>query len=229
MELMIEGELAEQFIVLIRKEHKLAKLLAEQLLREPWADKATSFLMSESTVVDLLAERLRNDPQKTLEALQSLAKGEGPAASKKTRKRRQKGVTQIAAAPIPKPKTRGRGRAKAKAVVKAGAVKAKAKPKTKRRKRLNTDEIGQLKASIIKHLGERTWSTRKEIVASTSVPTEAIYNRVMVELRRENRIVIQGKKSKTVYGLVTASAPPPAVEPLPIVVEEVAKVEPTGE
>jgi len=54
---------------------------------------------------------------------------------------------------------------------------------------------------VIAFLAGVSAASRKEIIASAKIPTPAIYNRVVAELRDEALVGSEGQKAKAVYFL----------------------------
>jgi hypothetical protein len=71
----------------------------------------------------------------------------------------------------------------------------------RKRQRLSTARVGQIKDQVRKFLAAHPWSNRKQIAAAGGIPTPAIYNRIMGELRQARLVVARGQKAKTVYAV----------------------------
>jgi len=61
--------------------------------------------------------------------------------------------------------------------------------------------VQQAKNKIKKFLKAHPWATRKEMSNVADIPTQAIYRRIITELRTSGEVISQGEKSKAVYAL----------------------------
>ena len=217
MKLTIEGDFAKRLTVLLKDDASLALAMAKEWLSKVEPDALYAYLLSQDAATDLLVQLLQKAPEKTLTDLQVLAEGKAPKRTKNavgrkaTPKKRGPGRPKKAA-PAPKkrgpgrpkkvasvPKKRGPGRPK-KAKAKP-ARKTAAKPKTGKRIRLTPEQVQEAKNKVLKYLKKNAWATRKELVAVATLPTQAAYRRVIVELLDAKEIVAKGERSKRVYGL----------------------------
>jgi hypothetical protein len=177
MDLMLEGEFGKKLVVLLKKDPNLAHALAEQ-----WAvrvDQAAlhRYLLDEGVAIGLLTTRLQKAPEETLEGLKALSQGRAVA----------------------KPGRRPAGRPKKK--VAAGAPK-----KEKKRLRFSQEAVEEIKSQIRTFLGRNTWASRKQIQEIAKIPTQALYRRIMSDLRDANEVIQRGQKSKTLYALTGTKA-----------------------
>ena len=99
------------------------------------------------------------------------------------------------------------GRPKKAAPKKARKVRGrKAAPTTGKRRRLSAEEVQRAKDKIKKYLQAHPWATRKEMSGVADIPTQAIYRRIITELRTSGEVISLGEKSKAVYALKGAKA-----------------------
>jgi len=84
---------------------------------------------------------------------------------------------------------------------KAAEPKAAKPTAAKSRVRLSAKQTGQLKRKVVEFLKANPGSTRKQIEKSVKVPSVAVYNRVMRELKAEGTVVQKGERGKAVYGV----------------------------
>jgi cobalamin biosynthesis Mg chelatase CobN len=211
MELTISGKVAEQVLVLVKRNRPLAATVAKQLLESHGADKVAQALLDESTLVELLTDRLVQAPQATLEALDSdkpapktkpkTQKTAAKSAAKPAAKSAAKSATKPAAAAKP---AATRRKATTKAAAKSAVTAKPVKPATgggPKRRRLNQGQIAELKERIVDYLGSVPAASRKQIIESADIPTPSIYNRVIGELRDTGMVSVEGEKAKAVYFL----------------------------
>ena len=90
---------------------------------------------------------------------------------------------------------------------KAAPKKAAAKKVTAgKRRRLSAEQVQAAKDKIKKYLKGHPWATRKEMSGVADIPTQAIYRRIITELRTSGEVISLGEKSKTVYALAGTKA-----------------------
>ncbi len=189
MEFSFGGQFVNQLVSMSKNDPKLARALAQEVMEGMDLDALGAYLLRGGAAVDLLTERLMADPAGTLQDLHAL---ETPKAKPK-----KKGAKKGAKSKAKKPA------AKKPAAKKPVAKKAAAaKPAT--RKRLTRDEAEQKKAAIVAFLKKNPWSGRKEIAAVAQVNTQAVYARLMSELRNAGVVVSRGVKAKTRYAAAGA-------------------------
>jgi hypothetical protein len=182
MNLSISGDLAKHILGMTKKDSYLAEALAHQFLRTIEPAAMASYLLKRDVALSLLTERIRKNPEMTLQELQSMPEGDGMRAQ-----------------------SRGAGRpVRSKRGKKAQDAKgATERPLRRRRKRqrLTPKKVELIKAAVTKFLSHHPRSTRKQICADVDFPSLAIYNRIMGELKDSGEIISQGQKAKTVYAL----------------------------
>lgn len=83
----------------------------------------------------------------------------------------------------------------------AAARKGKQEVAAPQRRRLTARQIAGLKKRIVAFLGGVQAASRKQIIEAARVPTPALYNRVMGELREEGLVASEGIKARAVYFL----------------------------
>jgi hypothetical protein len=91
---------------------------------------------------------------------------------------------------------RGGGRGGARA-----AESGRRGKRVKRRKRLSPAQAERLRADVRSFLAKKPWSSRKQLTAAVAFPSQAIYNRIMGELKSSGEVVQKGQKSKTTYAV----------------------------
>lgn len=198
MQFTITGDFAKALLSSAKKDRNLARSLAQQFCRTIDLQTIGAYLITPEVAMNLLMERLTKDPEGTVTELQRMESGVRPAKQTGARGRRpgRPAMNKI-------PGRRGRP-AGSKNVRLATSPKA---PRGKgRRLRLNRTEVELLKATVQQYLNQHPWSTRMQIVRAANLPTQAIYNRVMGELRKQGKVVAQGQKAKAVYALKGAKA-----------------------
>lgn len=183
MELTISGKVAEQVLGLVKRNRPLAETVAQQLVDRYGAEKLAQFLLNEGALVDLLADRLVDEPQETLAALEDMSDGSGSKVKKAVSKPTPKAASKAPKA-VSKPKTL--------------ASKPASAP---RRRRLNDGQLSSLKDKIVEFLASVDAGSRKQIIENADIPTPSIYNRVINELREAGVIAARGEKAKAVYYL----------------------------
>jgi outer membrane biosynthesis protein TonB len=229
MELMISGDFAEKILSLLKKDKGLATSLAGEWLERVDNAAIAEYLLTREIATDLLASRLVTAPEQTVEELQALAAGKTVKAApvkarrKATRKAAKKATKKATAKKATKKATAKKTTKKAakkatkKAVAKKTTKKAVAKKATRkatkkvakkparagiqRRTRLPKDQIAGLKSDVVRYLGSVAAASRKQIIEASGIPTPAIYNRIVGELREEGMVGSEGQKAKAVYFL----------------------------
>ena len=83
----------------------------------------------------------------------------------------------------------------------AAAKKGAPSQTTGKRRRLSAEEVRQAKDKIKSFLRSHPWATRKEMSGVADIPTQAIYRRIITELRTTGEVISRGEKSKAVYAL----------------------------
>lgn len=179
MNLTIKGELAKKLYTLAKKDPALARALATQWLDRIDATRMYEYLLDQKMVVELLTQRLQKAPEKTLAELMELAAG--------------------------KPVKRSRGDKKVPRAARVKQPKA-AKPQ---RQRFTAAQVTAAKNAIKAHLAKSPGATRKQLGAVAKIPTQAIYRRIISELKDSGEVVSSGEKSKTVYALKSAARKAP--------------------
>ena len=175
MDFMISGEFTKYLLTVAKKDKTMTHAIALQLVHTVSPEILYSYLLTPQVAESLLADRLQKNPEKTLRELEGLAKNGRGTKSRRPSKNGRK-VTLTAKVP--------RG------------VKRRNK-----RQRLSLDRIEEFKTQVLKFLSANRWATRKQIGTVVAIPTQAIYTRIMSELRQSKQIVSKGEKSKTVYSL----------------------------
>ena len=170
MEFLFGGDFVDQLVSKAKKDPELALALAHEVMGMVDPQKLEAYLMAGDVPADLLTSRLMADPAATLAELHALAERLNPPRKK----------------PRKKPKKVAR------------AKKAPAK-KPARRKRLTREEAEKKKAAIVAFLKKNPWSGRRQIAEVAEVETQAVYARLMSELRETGQVVSRGQKAKTRY------------------------------
>ena len=125
------------------------------------------------------------------------------AAAKKAPRKKPGRPRKIAAKKAPAQKAPAKKAPAKKAP--ARKVAARKAPATgTRRRRFSPEEVNQAKDKIRTYLGSHQWATRKELSTAGEIPTQAIYRRIITELRTSGELISKGQKSKAVYGLKSA-------------------------
>lgn len=157
-------------------------------------------------------------------------RGRPPKAAAKVKKTRakkagrKKAAKTVAAVVAPAPKKAAKKKA-AKKVAKKKATKKVAKkaapkkaakkvakkaaaPKAgiRRRKRLSKAQIASVKGKVVDYLGSTAAASRKQIIEAAAIPTPALYNRIIGELRDAHIVASEGEKAKAVYFLAKKTA-----------------------
>lgn len=202
MNLTIEGDLAKQLTTLLKKDTSLARALAQQWVAKVEPNALYAYLLDQDTATDLLVQQLQKAPEKTLEDLHRLEDGKATKPIKKAVKRKPKAAPRKTKTA---PQKRGPGRPKKTPSLpkKRGPSrpkKAKAKPAAKRI-RLSAEQVQQAKDKVTGYLGKHGWSAPKVLIEVAGLTTKGTYRRIINELKEAGKIVSQGEKSKTVYGL----------------------------
>ena len=172
MDLTLSGEITAHVLTLLKKDAGLARHLAGQFLASVDRQVMASYLLSGELALDLLTRRLKANPQRTVRELGRLAQGE-----------------QVRG---------GGGRRRARAAAATGPRRVK---RIKRRKRLSAAQAERLRADVRSFLTKKPWSSRKQLTAAVEFPSQAIYNRIMGELKHAGEVVQKGEKSKTTYAV----------------------------
>jgi hypothetical protein len=185
MNLVVSDALAKEILRLGRSDAKLLRALAAD-----WIDRIDPaalypFLLGDGIAVDLLAQRLKKDPDRTLAALERIEGGKHVAGPGR---RGPKAAKKYKAAKAPK--------AAKVALRRAGKGK---------RVRLSKPQVEKLKAAVVAFLGSHPWTTRKAISEAARIPTPSLYNRLIAELRADKRLVSKGEKAMRVYALAGAA------------------------
>lgn len=90
------------------------------------------------------------------------------------------------------PRRRGRPSGRRPAAAKKNGRGAK-------RPRYGAEKITKIKEQIHNYLTKNPWSNRKSISQAVRIPSQALYHRIMTEMRDGGLIASKGQKSKTVY------------------------------
>jgi len=179
MDFTVSDDLARQILALTKTDSSLATALAQQLLKTIEPQALHAYLLTPEVALNLLTQRLKKQPERTLEELSRLAQRVGRRAT-----------------------ARGDGARRGPA---ASAVR-----KTRRyrkRQRLSPEELGKMKSEVTSFLARHPWANRKQITEAARIPTQAIYNRIIAELKHAGQVISRGEKSKTVYSIKGAAAP----------------------
>ncbi len=187
MDLTLSGEFAKHILSLTKKDSKLAHALAHQFLNSIEPAALAEFLFTTEVAIDLLAERIKNNPEAALRELQDL-----PLGIPVSRRGRRPGklLSRLGRKPAA-----GKGKGSA---IKIGK-------KRRKRQRLTPEKVEQLKNQVRFFLNRKPESTRKQIINAVPFPSVANYNRIIAEMKEAGAISSQGEKSKTVYRLKSAS------------------------
>jgi hypothetical protein len=59
--------------------------------------------------------------------------------------------------------------------------------------------VAELKRAVQAFLADHPGSSRRQIAGAVDLPTAAVYNRVMRELRAEGKVVKSGERGQAVY------------------------------
>jgi hypothetical protein len=173
MELTIKGELMRYLFALTKQDTRVAQALAWQWIQEIDPTSLHAYLLSADVAQRLLADRLKQDPEGTLMALGKLPPRTTP------------------------PRRRGRPPGRRPAGTKKTA--AKKNGKGTKRPRYGAEKISSIKQQIHQYLAKNPWSNRKSINKAVKIPSQALYHRIMTEMRDGGLISAKGQKSKTVY------------------------------
>ena len=177
MEFTFGGEFVSQLVLMAKKDPKLARAMAAEVMTGMDLEALGVYLMRGDVAVGLLTARIMRDPATTLAELHALEQSASPSAKKPPRTKR---------------------------AVKAPVRKKPAAPARTTRKRLTRDEAEQKKSAILTYLDKNPWSGRKQITAVAQVSTQAVYARLMSELKNAGVVVSRGQKAKTRYAVATA-------------------------
>lgn len=170
MDLVLRGELADSFLSTVKKgDSNWAQSLAKQWFNSVELEALSMYLLDSDHAVSLLADRLKKDPQGTLKALDKM-----PPRQETTRRRGRPSKNRS-------PLNTDKGRV------------------IKRRKRLTAEELAGFKKQIVSFLNQNPWSSRNQITTAVKIPSAALYNRIISELKSEKALVAKGKRSKTLY------------------------------
>lgn len=197
MNLVVSDALAKEILRLGRSDAKLLRALAAEWIARIDPAVLHPYLLGGGVALDLLADRLKKEPDRTLAELARLEAGKNVATP----------VPRSAPAPKRSKPAKTKAKAKAKAPLKRG--------RKGKRVRLSTAQLEQLKAAVVAFLGGHPWATRKQICEAANVPTPSLYNRVVTELRGEKKLVSKGEKAKRVYALAAAAAAKKAAKKKP--------------
>jgi len=176
MDLNLSSELAARLAIMIKKDRKLSRSLAGQLLTAVDKQAMAGYLFSKDVALELLTRRLRADPERTVQDLTALMRGEA------VRQKRGRGGA--------KPARRG-----------VATVAGRRTTKARRRQRLSAENAEQLRSKVRAYLEKKPWSGRKELTAAVEFPSQAIYNRIMGELKKAGVVKQKGEKSKATYAV----------------------------
>lgn len=90
MELVVKGDLLRQMLEQARMDDAFAINLAEQLVNEIDPTALNAYLLTAEVATRLLAERIVEDPEDTIQALRELPERTSPPPQGKKRRRRRK-------------------------------------------------------------------------------------------------------------------------------------------
>ena len=175
MDITLSGEMATHLATTLKKDSKLARALAWQFLATVDKEAMAGYLLSGDVALELLTERLRTDPSRTVRELARIANGE-PARPK-------------------------RGRPRGRPSQRSEAAAAKTKRVKRRRKRLSAAQAERLRTQVQTFLEQNPWSSRKQLADAVAFPSEGLYNRIMGELKKAGTVVQKGEKSKAAYAV----------------------------
>ncbi len=173
MNLMFSGDFAKHLLAMTKKDDKLAYAMARQFVSSVEPSSIASYLLTVDVAIELLATRIKKNPVRTIEDLQTLPTLEIPL---ETTRRKKPGRP-----------------ARTTRVLKDTPVKRR------KRRRLSAAQIDKIKNAISVFLKQHPGSNRKQIVEAVSFPSVAAYNRIMSERKKDKNIISQGEKSKTRY------------------------------
>jgi hypothetical protein len=175
------------------------------------AEAMYAYLLDADTALELLTRMLRKDPKKAVAELQRLASGKRPAGrggrkpARAAKKRKAAPARGRKAKKAPgKAAKKAPGKAAKKAPGKAPRRAAK-KAKAGRRNRMTPEQSEQVKKRIRAFLTKSPWSTRKEISQHAGISSQAVYRRIMGELRSAGEVISKGQKAKAIYALKGAA------------------------
>lgn len=133
-------------------------------------------------------------------AAKTVAAVAAPATQKVAKKATKKAAKKKGAQKVAKkvaPKKAAKKVAKKAAAPKAGI---------RRRKRLSKAQIASVKGKVVDYLGSTAAASRKQIIEAADIPTPALYNRIIGELRDARIVASEGEKAKAVYFLAKKTA-----------------------
>ena len=171
MDLLVSGAFAKKLMRLASKDSQLTVALAQEWASRVDRQALTAYLLDAETAVRLLAERLKQDPEKTLDELQRLEARQG----------KRRAASRGTAEPATASARRRRGRPI--------------------RMRLSASQLEETKQLVRAFLGRNPWANRKQISEAARGPTPALYARIMGELKDAGEIIGKGEKAKAVYAL----------------------------
>lgn len=181
MHLTLSDFLIKALVAQGKLDKRLATALASDLLDQKEPVYLATFLLDRDAAMELLAKRLLEAPEQVLRAVEAMPVREA----------------------APPPKRRGRRPGRKKAARRLGRpkkVQAKKAAKPKRR-RMIPARTKKLKDKICAFLKANPGSSRSEIIKAARVPGEAIYNRVMGELREAKEVKVKGDRRMARYSL----------------------------
>jgi hypothetical protein len=174
MQFTLTDSLLNQLIKLKTFDKSLSTALAADLLdlKEPLS--MAQFLLTREVALELLAGKLMEAPARTLRTLEAMP-------------------DRTAGPPRRRPGKQSR-RAKRTKAPRSRVTRAKAKQSSNKRIRLTPGQTEKLKERIQAFLRANPGSSRKEILRAAKIPTEAVYNRVMGELREAGVVTVKGER-----------------------------------
>lgn len=190
MEFTVRGELADFLLASAKTDPDVAKGLAQEFVNRIELGRLSALLITQSMALDLLTQRIQQNPQKTLADLQSL----GSSKDVKT-----------ATAPVKKEQKVKKDKKVKKEKKDTEKKDTEKKPGVKR---LSPKEFEDAKTTVLDYLRTNPWSGRSQIFTVANIQSQSIYNRIMGSLRELKLIEQAGTKALTVYAL--AGTPPPA-------------------
>jgi hypothetical protein len=194
MELTLTTDLLKELVAQGTFNEKFATTIAHAILEAKDPVALARYILSHEVAIGLLTERLVSDPEGTVQELAALPDRNVFVHSSPNGKRRgrpPKGATVTKA--VGRPRGRPRKNGFAVAEVDDSAMG--------KRVRLDDKQLSKMKERIREYLKDHPESCKKDIIKAAKVPTAAIYNRLMAELKEAKELAVKGDKRSAVYSL----------------------------
>lgn len=183
MELVVNEDFTRKLLAYTKIDDRLAMALAQQILSTSFPAELAYYLLTPDIALRLLTERIQKFPAQTIRDIEKLPQINSNPRGRKAPPRIGWNRSTVA------------DRSKA-----VGGKRHK-------RKHLRSEEVDKIKNKIKSFLAQHPWSNRKDITAAADIPSMAIYNRIISELKDSKTVIAFGEKARTTYALKGTSKP----------------------